>query len=133
MNLFTIFLIFLCVNLGLYMTLKFSKFLPFPLALICGIITGIFLVVIFCCVMDGIFWILRRLLPELPICRQCNSEELDYKFIEKTKRGRLVECKCGARYINSGRRFLEYSVDGQLKPYMKLTWFWRWRRDNSSD
>ena len=81
--------------------------------------------------------LMMRWRPDRPVCRTGACGSLDYEFLEwrksETEDGRpfsfVYRCRCGHRYIQHDKRFLELLDDGTEKPFMRVSEWGRWRRD----
>ena len=77
--------------------------------------------------------------PDRPRCRMGRCGADDYEFLERREtplaggpmQSYLYRCRCGDRYVQRGRRFVQIATDGTEQPFMAVSGWGRWSTDRS--
>ena len=72
---------------------------------------------------------LNMLNCDLPFCKNGRCQKDDYKFIEYTSKGAVLNCKCGDKYLYDYPELMQIMDNGRTKPYMHKNLLEEWHED----
>lgn len=72
-------------------------------------------------------WLWYKFFPLRPICRKGLCRSRDYQLAEVTEKGSVFMCKCGDKFLRTGKLFCEISPDGTPRPYMRYKGLRLWK------
>lgn len=86
----------------------------------------------------GLGYVLELWWPDRPVCRASKCRSSDYEFLEwrksETKNGKpfsfIYRCRCGHRYMQREKRFIEILDDGTEEAFMVISKWGRWMHDD---